>query len=63
MIPNQKTRLTWLGSIVLALGVWLLATVLQERENQNAYRKQQLTQATLQLEHLTQRIQQLTQAG
>jgi PAS domain S-box-containing protein len=63
MKPDQKTRLTWLGSIVLALGIWLLAMVLQARENQNTYRKQLLTQATLQLEHLTQRIQQLTQAG
>ena len=63
MKPDQKTRLTWLGSILLALGIWLVAVVLQERENQNTYRNQQLAQATLQLEHLTQRIQQLSQAG
>ncbi len=63
MKPDQTTRLTWLGSILLALGIWLLAMVLQEQENQNTYRKQQLAQATLQLEHLTQRIQQLSQAG
>lgn len=63
MKPDQETRLIWPGSILLALAIWLLAWFLQERENQTVFRNQQLVQATLQLEHLTQRIQQLSQAG
>ena len=63
MKPDQKSQLLWFASIVLALGCALLLVLWQAREQQSKQRTQQLTLATLQLDVLTQRLQQISQAG
>ena len=63
MNAQQKPRITWLAGIVLALGIWLLALTVQERNKQNQFRSQLLEYASLQQEYLAQRLQQLVQTG
>lgn len=63
MKADQKSQLLWLASIILALGCSLLLIAWHTREQQSALRTQLLEQASQQLDTLSQRLQQINQAG
>lgn len=63
MKTDQKSQLLWLASILLALASSVVLILWQERKLQNELRSQQLAQATQQLDIISQRLQQISQAG
>lgn len=63
MKSDRKSQLIWLASIVLALLTSLLLIFWQERKLQNEQRSLLLAQANQQLDIISQRLQQLYQAG